>query len=162
MAIKAGWRLAIIVALMVSAAPQVQAGQTQSLSAGSNCNSWEGDLAIVALDNRPVRNTKDLRDVLGKLQPDDTIYLTVLQQLPSGRKAIKIAFRVGNAKQSAGSSSTITAKQNAAPSEDYYEMISGCENCVIPGVELGGVEVHLIVNEDDSVTPPVKRGLFSL
>src|SRR5882724_10084793 len=129
MAIKPAWALAILVALIVTA-PQVRAGQAQAVSVGSNCNSWDGDLTIVGVDNRPVGNNKDLRDTLRTRQPDNRIYLTVSQLLPDGAsKTIKIAFRVGNKGQTVDSSSP---EQNAPQSEDYYEMISGCVNCVIP------------------------------
>jgi C-terminal processing protease CtpA/Prc len=163
MAIKAAWKLAILVGFVMTLVSQVRAGQVQAVTVPSSCNSWDGDLTIVAVDNRPVANEEDLRNALSTLQPDNTIYLTLFQQLPNGiRKAIKIAFRVGNKKQTVDSSSTITAEKNAPQSEDYYEMISGCVNCVIPGLALGGVDVQLLVNEDNSVAPPVKRGLFTV
>jgi C-terminal processing protease CtpA/Prc len=163
MAIKAAWTLAILAALMVTVVPPVRAGQPQAVSVGSSCNSLDGNLTIVGLDNRPVSNDEDLRDALSTRQPDNRMYLTVSQLLPDGaRKTIKIALRVGNKNETVGSGSTITAEQNAPQSEDYYEMISGCVNCVIPGVGLGGVNVQVLVNEDDSVAPPVKRGLFTV
>jgi C-terminal processing protease CtpA/Prc len=163
MAIKVAWTLAILAAFMMTVVPPVRAGQPQAVSVGSSCNSLDGDLTIVGVDNRPVINDQDLRDALSKRQPDNRIYLTMSQLLPDGaRKTIKIALNVGNKNQTVGSGSTITSEQNAPQSEDYYEMISGCVNCVIPGVALGGVNVQLVVNEDDSVAPPVKRGLFSV
>jgi len=161
MAIKGAWTLAILVALMVTAVPQVRAGQAQTVPVPSTCNTWDGDWTIAAVDNRPVRNNEDLSDVISTLQPDSRIYVTVFQDLPGGgRKTFKIAFRVGNTNQAVGSSSTITAEQNASQSEDDYEMLSGCVNCEIPGVKLGGVEVQLTVDNDDSVSPPVKRASF--
>lgn len=159
MAIKAPRTLTILVALMVTVVPHVRAGRAQAVSVGSNCDSLDGDLTIVGVNNRPVRNNKDLRDALRTPQPDNRMYLTVSEMLPGGAsKTIKIALGVGNLNPS----STITAEQNAVQSEDYYEMISGCVNCAIPGAALGGVKVHLIVSEDDSVAPPVKRGLFTV
>jgi hypothetical protein len=157
MIIKAAWTLAIFVALMVTVVPQVRAGQAQAISIGSSCNSWDGDLTIVGVDNQPVRNDQDLRDALSTLQPNNRVCLTVSQLLPDGaRKTVKIAFRVGNINQTV-SRSTITVEQNAPQSEGYYEMISGCVNCVIPEVALGGVNVQLTVNEDDSVAPPTSE-----
>ena len=133
MAIKAAWTLAILVALMVTAVPQVRAGQATATTVPSSCNTLDGDWTIAAVDNRPVRNNEDLSDVISTLQPDSRIYVTVFQDLPGGgRKTFKIAFRVGNTNQAVGSSSTITAEQNASQSEDYYELISGCWNCEIP------------------------------
>ena len=163
MANKAGWTLAILIALIVSGVPQLRAEQAQVVSVGPGYNSLEGDLSIVSVDNRPVRDNEDLRNALSALQPDNRVYLTVFQLLPNGaRKTFKIAFSVGNTNRAIGPASTITAKQNAPQSEEYYEMISGCVNCVIQGVALGGVGVQLIVNDDDSVAPAVKRGLFTV
>ena len=158
MAIKGAWTLGILVALIVTVAPQVRAGQAQATTVPSSCNTLDGKWTITAVDNRPVRNNEDLSDVISTLQPDSRIYVTVFQDLPGGgRKAFKIAFSVGNKNQAVGSSSTITAEQSATQSEDYYELISGCWNCEVPGVKLGGVEVQLTVDNDDSVSPPVKR-----
>ena len=161
MAIKPAWTLAILVALMVTAVPQVRAGQAQTVPVPSTCNTWDGDWTIAAVDNRPVRNNEDLSDAIGTLQPDKMVYLTVSQVRPDGAgRTIKIAFRVGDVNQTVGSSATSTAEQNAPQSEDDYELLSGCVNCEIPGVKLGGVEVQLTVDNDDSVSPPVKRASF--
>jgi C-terminal processing protease CtpA/Prc len=160
MAIKPAWTLAILVALMVTAMPLVRAGQAKATAVPSSCNTLDGKWTIIGVDNRPVHNNEDLSDAIGTLQSDRLLYLTVSQLRPDGGgRTIKIAFRVGNKGQTASSSSP---EQNAPQSEDYYEMISGCVNCVIPGVKLGGVEVQLMVDEDDSVSPPVKRGTFTV
>jgi hypothetical protein len=52
MIIKAAWTLAIFVALMMTVVPQGRAGQAQAVSVGSSCNSWDGDLTIVGVDNQ--------------------------------------------------------------------------------------------------------------
>jgi len=162
MAIKAAWTLAILVALMVTAVPQVRAGQAKAATVPSSCNTLDGKWTIIAVDNRPVHNNEDLSDAISTLQPDKMVYLTVSQVRPDdgAGRTIKIAFRVGDINQPGGSSATSTAEQNAPQSEDDYEMLSGCVNCEIPGVKLGGVEVQLTVDNDDSVSPPVKRASF--
>jgi S1-C subfamily serine protease len=163
MAIKGAWTLAILVALIVTVAPQVRAGQAQATTVPSSCNTLDGKWTIIGVDNRPVHNNEDLSDAISTLQSDKMVYLTVSQLRPDGGgRTIKIAFRVGDINQTVGSSAAITAEQNAAPSEDDYELLSGCVNCEIPGVKLGGVEVQLMVDEDDSVSPPVKRGTFTV
>jgi len=162
MAIKAAWTLAILVALMVTAVPQVRAGQAKAATVPFSCNTLDGKWTIIAVDNRPVHNNEDLSDAISTLQPDKMVYLTVSQVRPDdgAGRTIKIAFRVGDINQTVGSSATSTAEQKAAQSEDDYELLSGCVNCEIPGVKLGGVEVQLTVDNDDSVSPPVKRPSF--
>jgi len=162
MAIKPAWTLAILVALMVTAVPQVRAGQAKATTVPSSCNTLDGKWTIIAVDNRPVHNNEDLSDAISTLHPDKMVYLTVSQVRPDdgAGRTIKIAFRVGDINQPGGSSATSTAEQNAAQSEDDYELLSGCVNCEIPGVKLGGVEVQLTVDNDDSVSPPVKRASF--
>jgi len=162
-AIKGAWTLAILAALIVTVAPQVRAGQAQATTAPSSCNTLDGNWTIIGVDNRPVHNNEDLSDAIGTLPSDRLLYLTVSQLRPDGGgRTIKIAFRVGDINQTSASSATITAEQNAPQSEDDYELLSGCVNCEIPGVKLGGVEVQLMVDEDDSVSPPVKRGTFTM
>ncbi len=54
-----------------------------------------GDL-IVAVDDNRVRTEQELDDEIAKLKPGDTMYLTVLRQLPGGGHATKkIAVHVG-------------------------------------------------------------------
>ena len=161
MSIKATWTLTLLVALIVTVAPQVRAGQAQAIPVPSSCNTLDGNWTIIGVDNRPVHNNEDLSDAISTLQSDKMVYLTVSQLRPDGGgRTIKIAFRVGDINQTVGSSATNTAEQNAPQSEDDYELLSGCVNCEIPGVKLGGVEVQLTVDNDDSVSPPVKRANF--
>lgn len=162
MAIRSWWMFAIVVAV-IAAAPTLSAKHVPSIFSAGGCNAWDGELTIVEVDNRPIRNESDLRAALSELQPGGPMYLTIVQASPtaSGR-TIKVAFRVGTADRGDGSGSSGGPGQNTPQREDYYELISGCVNCTIPGIELGGVRVRVLVSEDDSVAPPVKRGLFTI
>jgi hypothetical protein len=86
MAIKPAWTLAILVALMVTAVPQVRAGQAQATTVPSSCNRLDGKWTIIAVDNRPVHNNEDLSDAIGTLQSDKLLYLTVSQLRPGWRR----------------------------------------------------------------------------
>ncbi len=161
MVVKAACILAIAITLIVDVAPRIRAGEVETPPIGSGCNWLEGNLAIIELNNQPVRNYSDLRNELAKLHGDATMYLTVRQALPTvGSKVFKIAVGAGTVSQTGATAPTAT--ENTPQSEGYYEMISGCVNCVIPGIELRGVRVQVLVSEDNSMTPPVKRGSFTV
>ena len=58
-----------------------------------------GDL-IVAVDDHRVRTQQDLDDAIAKLRPGDTMYLTVIRELPGGGHATKkIEVHVGQVGQ---------------------------------------------------------------
>ena len=51
MAIKAAWTLAILVALILTAVPQVRAGQTKAITVPSSCNTFSHSKFSPALFN---------------------------------------------------------------------------------------------------------------
>ncbi len=75
----------------------------------------DGDL-IVAVDDKRVRNEKELTDALGHLRPGDTTYVTVIRPLPGGaHRTMRIALNLDRETIANGPAPAPAAAAVAAP-----------------------------------------------
>jgi S1-C subfamily serine protease len=79
-----------------------------------------GDL-IVAVNDHRVRSELDLDEELDKLNPGDTMYVTVVRPLPGGNhKTMKIAVKVGDPGETiADAGSSHNASTSSSDGDEY-------------------------------------------